>query len=112
MYKKIEAKFYRTPAGNEPVREWLKSLDKDDRRVIGEDIKTTELGWPVGMPTCKPLGNGLYEVRSNISDGRIARVIFTIIGHDMVLLHSFIKKTQQTAKTDIDLSTKRMKELK
>lgn len=103
--------FYQTPMGSEPVREWLKSLNKNDKIIIGEDIKTVEFGWPIGMPTCKGLGKGLYEVRSNISDNKIARVIFTIVGHYMVLLHGFIKKSQQTPKPDMDLALKRMKEL-
>lgn len=111
MNKKIEVVFYQTPMGSEPVREWLKSLNKNDKIIIGEDIKTVEFGWPIGMPTCKGLGKGLYEVRSNISDNKIARVIFTIVGHYMVLLHGFIKKSQQTPKPDMDLALKRMKEL-
>lgn len=111
MNKKIEVVFYQTPMGTEPVREWLKSLNKNDKIIIGEDIKTVEFGWPIGMPTCKGLGKGLYEVRSNISDNKIARVIFTIVGHYMVLLHGFIKKSQQTPKPDMDLALKRMKEL-
>ena len=111
MNKKIEVVFYQTPMGTEPVREWLKSLNKNDKIIIGEDIKTVEFGWPTGMPTCKGLGKGLYEVRSNISDNKIARVIFTIVGHYMVLLHGFIKKSQQTPKPDMDLALKRMKEL-
>ncbi len=111
MNKKIDVVFYQTPMGTEPVREWLKSLNKNDKIIIGEDIKTVEFGWPIGMPTCKGLGKGLYEVRSNISDNKIARVIFTIVGHYMVLLHGFIKKSQQTPKPDMDLALKRMKEL-
>ena len=70
MNKKIEVVFYQTPMGTEPVREWLKSLNKNDKIIIGEDIKTVEFGWPIGMPTCKGLGKGLYEVRSNISDNK------------------------------------------
>jgi phage-related protein len=112
MDKRISATFYKTPAGNEPVREWLKELDKDDRRIIGEDIKTVEEGWPVGMPVAKKLDTKLYEVRSNISDKRIARVLFTIVGNLMVLLSGFIKKTQTTPKSEIDLAKQRMKEIK
>lgn len=112
MNKKINAVFYKTPADNEPVREWLKELEKDDRRIIGEDIKTVEEGWPIGMPVAKKLDKKLYEVRSNISDKRIARVIFTTIGNLMILLHGFIKKTQETPKSEIDLAKQRMKEIK
>lgn len=112
MNKKIIVLFYRTEAGNEPVREWLLSLDKDDKQTIGVDIKTVEYGWPVGMPVSRPLGKGLYEVRSNISDKRIARVIFTIIDHYMILLNGFIKKSQKTPKEEIAMALKRLKEIK
>ena len=76
--KRIPAIFYRTEAGGEPVREWLKGLSPEDRKRIGEDIKTVEFGWPVGMPVCKPLGNGIYEVRSSLAQNQIARVLFYI----------------------------------
>jgi phage-related protein len=96
--KRIPALFYRTEAGGEPVREWLKGMSRQDRKCIGEDIKTVEFGWPVGMPVCKPLGAGLYEVRTNLSQNRIARVLFHIdkLGR-MVLLHGFIKKNASDA---------------
>lgn len=109
--KKLPAVFYATPSGNEPVREWLKELKDEDRRTIGQNIATAEFGWPVGMPVCRKLGNGLCEIRSNISDGRIARVIFAAVGRRMVLLHGFVKKTQKTPKPDLDLATKRLKEI-
>lgn len=109
--KKLPALFYCTEAGNEPVREWLKGLDEADRRIVGQDIATAELGWPVGMPVCRSLGKGLYEIRSDISHGRIARVIFCVADQQMVLLHSFIKKTQKTPRTDLELASKRKKEV-
>ena len=84
---------------------------KDDRRIIGKDIQRVEFGWPIGMPFCRPLGQQLWEVRSGISDGRIARVIFSIQGSDMILLHGFIKKTQRTPNSEIALASKRKKEI-
>jgi len=110
--KKLPALFFATPAGNEPVRIWLKKLDDESRKVIGDDIATTEFGWPLGMPICKDLGKGLHEVRSNITSGRIARVIFSPIDEEMVLLHGFVKKTQKMPKPDLDLALKRLKEYK
>lgn len=104
--KRIHAVFFRTAAGGEPVREWLKSLQPiEDRKRIGIDISTVEFGWPVGMPTCRPLQDGLYEVRTNLTQGRIARVLFYIdaLGR-MVLLHGFIKKTQKTPDEDLALA--------
>lgn len=109
--KRIPASFYQTEAGAEPVRGWLKSLSQEDRSVIGNDIKTVEYGWPVGMPTCRPMGKGLFEVRSNLSDGRIARVFFCLYENQMILLHGFIKKAQKTPKQDLDLALERKRKL-
>ena len=109
--KKLIARFYETSLGRKPVREWLLELDENDRRCVGYDIQTVEFGWPVGMPTCKPLGSGLWEVRSNLSDGKIGRVIFCMVNEEMVLLHGFIKKTQKTSAQDIGLAVKRKKEV-
>ncbi len=109
--KKLPAAFFSTAADNEPVREWLKALDDTDRRIVGEDIATAEYGWPVGMPVCRSLGRGLYEIRSDISSGRLARVIFCVAEQRMVLLHGFIKKTRTTPKKELDLALKRMAEV-
>jgi phage-related protein len=110
--KKVPAFFFQTASGAEPVREWLKDLDNKDRRVIGEDIATVEYGWPVGMPICRPLGDGLWEVRSSLPSRREARIIFSVIEEQMVLLHGFIKKTQKTPKAEVDLALKRLKDIK
>jgi phage-related protein len=109
--KRLPAAFYEMPSGRVPVREWLKSLNDQDRKIIGEDIKYVEFGWPVGMPVCRPLGRGLWEVRSDIAQGRISRVLFCIHARRMVLLHGFIKKTQKTPDAERDLALKRMKEI-
>jgi phage-related protein len=103
--KRVPAIFYRTEAGGEPVREWLKGLSPEDKKRIGEDIKTVEFGWPVGMPVCRPLGDGIYETRTSLGQNRIARVFFYIDKRGrMVLLHGFIKKTQKTPAEDLDLA--------
>ena len=103
--KRMPAIFFRTKAGNEPVRNWLKDLDKEDRRLIGEDIKLVEFGWPIGMPTCRPMGEGLHEVRTSLSGNRIARVLFYVDRlQRMVLLHAFIKKTRSTPADELDLA--------
>jgi phage-related protein len=99
------------PSGREPVREWLKSLPTTDRKVIGEDIKDVEFSWPIGMPLCRNLGDGLWEVRSDLALGRIARIIFCVREGRMVLLHGFMKKTQKTPAADRDLALKRMRAL-
>lgn len=110
--KKLPASFYASPAGNQPVREWLKDLNETDRLIIGRDVAAVEYGWPLGMPLCRPMGLGLYEIRSNISAGRIARVMFFVSGQDMVLLHGFVKKTSKTPKSELDLALKRMRDYK
>ena len=94
-----------------PVREWLKSLDKIDRKIIGEDIKDVEFSWPIGMPVCRALGRGLWEVRSELTQNRISRVLFCIHEGRMVLLHAFIEKTQKTPDSDLNLAMKRRKEI-
>jgi len=87
------------------VRAWLKGLLAEDRKRIGEDIKTVEFGWPAGMPVCKPLRDGIYEVRTNLAQNRIARVLFYIDKKGrMVLLHGFVKKTQKTPGEDLALA--------
>ncbi len=76
--------FYKSEGGNEPVREWLKGLAREDRKIIGEDLKTVQFGWPLGMPLIRKLEPGIWEVRSRITQG-IARVLFAVEGHTMVL---------------------------
>jgi phage-related protein len=105
----LPARFYRLNSGREPVREWLKELDAEDRKIIGEDVKDVEFSWPIGMPLVRSLGSGLWEVRSNLTGGKIARVIFTEEQGAMVLLHAFIKKSQKTSKKDLDLAHARKK---
>ena len=109
--KKIAGRFYAAASGRRPVREWLLELSKADRGVIGKDIQKVEFGWPIGMPYCRPLDHGSREVRSDLSGGRIARVMFCIVRGEMVLLHGFEKKTQKTPQRDIELALKRKSEI-
>ena len=109
--KKFPALFYESASGNQPVREWLLALSVEDRKLVGRDIQKVEFGWPLGMPYCRSLGNGLWEVRSDLTGGKIARVIFAVIGERMVLLHGFLKKTQKAPTQDLQLALKRMKEV-
>jgi phage-related protein len=109
--KKLPAFFYQTALSVEPVREWILSLSLDDRKIVGRDIQKVEFGWPIGMPYCRSLGQGLWEVRSDLTDGKIGRVIFCVVRSRMALLHGFIKKTQKTPPQDLKLALRRMKEL-
>ena len=108
---RLSVVFFATSAGTEPLREWLKELDKDDRREIGSDILAVQQGWPLGLPLCRSLGHGLWEVRSSLSGGRIARVIFAFDDGTIVLLNGFIKKSRKTPPAEIDLALKRLKEM-
>lgn len=106
----LDVVFFRTEAGNEPVREWLQGLAREDRRTVGEDIKTAQFGWPIGMPLIRKLASELWEVRSRISNG-ISRVMFTVDGQTMVLLHGFQKKSQRTPPADLMTAKRRLAQL-
>lgn len=111
-FKKLPAAFFRQEVGGrEPAREWLKELSPADRKIVGDDIRDLEFAWPVGLPLCRSLGGGLWEVRSDLTDGKIARVIFCVHQGHAVLLHAFVKKTQKTPAGDLELARKRMKEV-
>lgn len=113
MHRKsiLDVRFFLTAGGAEPVRDWLRSLPAADRKVIGEDIKTVQFGWPLGMPLVDHVGGGIWEVRTKL-DGRIARTLFVIEEDVMVLLHSFIKKQQKTPQPELDLAKERLKLLR
>jgi phage-related protein len=106
---RLEASFFRTSSGNEPVREWLFSLSKQDRKVIGTDIAYVQYKWPLGKPRVDHLRGDVWEVRSSLK-GRIARVLFAVDGKEMVLLHGFVKKTQRTPDDDLALAEARWRE--
>ena len=111
MKPTLDVRFFVTDSASEPVREWLKDLPAIERKVIGEDIKTVQLGWPLGMPLVRNLGDGIWEVRIKL-ENRIARVLFALDKSTMALLHGFIKKQQATPKSDLDLAKDRLKQLK
>jgi len=102
--------FYRTPAGAEVVRNWLRSLDENDRNAIGQDLMRVQFRWPVGMPLCRAMGDGLWELRSDLPSKRIARVLFGVQQGKLLVLHGFIKKTQKTPDEDLALARKRKRE--
>ena len=106
----LSVAFFRTEAGTEPVREWLRKLTVEDRKTIGIDIKTVQHGWPLGMPLVRKMEPGLWEVRCDIADG-IARVLFTAKAGQMVLLHGFVKKSQKTPDNELKTARNRLKKL-
>ena len=105
----LKVVFFKTDTGNEPVREWLKELSRDDCKVIGTDILTVQYAWPVGKPLVDHLGDGLWEVRSRL-DNRLARTLFAMVDQEIVLLHGFIKKQQKTPADELELAKKRKKQ--
>jgi phage-related protein len=105
---KLIVSFFKTDSGREPAREWLKKLNKESKKIIGEDIKTVQFGWPLGMPLVRKIENKIWEVRINLKES-IARVLFIILGNDMVILHGFKKKSQKIPSEDLKLAKKRKK---
>ncbi|MFN2136254.1 MAG: type II toxin-antitoxin system RelE/ParE family toxin [Candidatus Promineifilaceae bacterium] len=108
---RLQVYFFKTASGKQPVRDWLKALPEADRRIIGNDLKTAQFGWPLGMPLIRKLETDLWEVRSRLPN-RTARVLFTVEGDRMILLHGFIKKSQKTAASDLKLAKQRLKLLR
>ena len=111
--KTFEVVFYKSSAGNEPVREWLLGLDKDDKKIIGTDIKLIELSGELKPPQVKKIDtqNKLWEVRSQLASDKIARVLFTLRSKKMILLHGFIKKSQKISQQDKQVALMRLKKL-
>lgn len=105
--KIITVKFYQSDSGREPVKEWLKSLSREDMKIIGEDIKTVEFGWPLGMPLVRKMDKDLWEVRIDITNKEIARVFFTVKNGFMVLLHGIKKKSKSTPTNELNVAKER-----
>ncbi len=109
--QKVPLIFFRTKAGSEPVREWLKALPEAERHAIGKDLLRAQWRWPVGMPLCRPLGNGLWEVRTDLPTKRTARVLLCLCRGHLVALHGFVKKSRATPEDDLALARERQKEV-
>jgi phage-related protein len=107
----LPVRFYRTATGTEPVRTWLRDLPPSDRRLIGLDLYSLQRDWPVGMPLCRSMGEGLWEMRSHLEGNRVARLLFFLYGGSIGTVHGFIKKTRATPHGDLDLARRRMKEM-
>ena len=108
---RLTVRFFRESTGSEPVRDWLKGLPNAEKREIGADIKTVQFGWPIGMPLVDHIDGGIWEVRTRLAT-RLARVLFTLEGNLMVLLHGFIKKERKTPKADLGLAKQRLKKIR
>jgi phage-related protein len=111
MDRPIPVVFFRLDSGREPVREWLKDLSRENRKTVGEDIKTLQFGWPVGIPLARKMDADLWELRSDISPG-IARTFFTVYQRKIVLLHGFVKKSQKTPPNELATAKRRLNKLR
>ena len=109
--RKIPLIFFTLSTGSEPVRDWLKGLPDAERKEIGNDLLRAQWGWPVGMPLCRPLGDGLWEVRTHLPTKRTARVLICLFEGHLVALHGFIKKTRAAPEDDLALARRRQREL-
>ena len=109
--QKIPLIFFRTAVGSEPVREWLRGLPEGERQAVGKDLLRAQWRWPVGMPLCRPMGAGLWEIRTHLPTKRTARVLLYVYRKHLVALHGFIKKTRATPDEDLALARKRQKDL-
>lgn len=106
--KPIPASFFISSTGVEPVRDFLRGLSKLDKEIVGGDIFSVQVGWPIGMPLCRPMGDGLFEIRSTVTDGRQIRVLFAFHRKSILLLHAFVKKTEKTPERELRVARDRM----
>ncbi len=111
VHRTIPVVFFRLNSGREPVRDWLKELDQEGRRAIGADIKTLQIGWPMGMPLARKLSDNLWELRSRLKTG-IARTFFTMHAKKLVLLHGFIKKSPKTPTKELAIAKRPLNRLR
>ena len=111
MIAQIPLLFYGSSAGKEPVRNWLKAMERDDRLAAGQDLQRAQYRWPIGMPLCRAIGNGLWEIRTNLPGGMAARVFICFHGGRLVALHDFIKKTRKTPDDELRIARRRQKEI-
>jgi phage-related protein len=110
-FPEIPVRFYRTSSGTGPVLEWLRALPKEDRHAVGIDLMRVQVGWPIGMPLVRSLGDGLWEIRSSLPSRKIARLLLCFEEGVIVVLHGFIKKTQKTPPDNLELARKRKREV-
>ena len=108
--QKLPVRFFCNADGREPVREWLQALSQQERKAIGDDIRTLQFGWPLGMPLVRKMESDLWEVRTTLPN-RIARVMFTVVDRQALLLHGFIKQSQQTPASELNIAKRRMRRL-
>ena len=110
-YSPLPLLFWQSEQGREPVRGWLNALDLADEKVVGRDLAKVQFGWPIGLPLCRALSDGLWEVRSSLPSRREARVIICFRQGVLVALHAFFKSTRATPRTELFLVRQRKRGL-
>ena len=108
--KRVPARFYRNANGNEPVRAWLKALSRPEKRAIGVDIMTVEYGWPIGMPTCRPLGRAFMRCAQPSGTGSLACCSVSL-GESWSCFMASSRRHDEPRAEDIALARTRMKEV-
>jgi phage-related protein len=108
MYSAV---FYKTEAGNEPALYWFRALEPEERRIVGYELRLLQIGFPEGLPRCRSLGDGLFELQCTLPN-KIARVIFFLDGHSVIIVPGFIKKSQKTPKEELETAKARKKHYK
>jgi len=109
--KQLPAAFYRSPAGTEPVRDWLKELSAVDRPTLGYDTAWLKLDGRWECHSADRLARAFGKSEAHSAATGFARVIFCVAHGRMILLHGFIKKTQKTPQSDLELARRRQKEV-
>ena len=108
----LDVRFYRTASGNDVVLDFIRKLSERDRKVVGEDLLALQFGYPMGPPLCKPVRNGLWELRSSLPSGNEARLVYFFHSSSrfLIVVNAFIKKTQRMPPAEIELAERRMRE--
>lgn len=109
--QRIPLRFWKSDSDREPVREWLNTLPLEDRRILGRDMAKVQFGWPIGLPLCRPLKDGLWELRSTLPSRREARILFGFHEGLLIALHGFIKKSRETPKHELKIARERLNEV-
>lgn len=107
----LEAAFFETESGSQPCRDFILTLDREDKKEIGAKIFEVQQGFPMGLPLVRKMDTNLWEIRISISDG-ICRIFFTIAGNIIILLHGFVKKSQKTPQNELETAKKRLASFK
>ena len=106
--KPLTTAFFQTEQGNQPCRDFILGLSRDDKREVGTKIFEVQKGFTLGLPLVRKMENDLWEIRVNLTDG-ICRIFFTVAENMMILLHGFVKKSQKTPQNELATAQNRLR---